>query len=337
MYRFAITTMIQQIRKYTEHILKQNQCKHIKNKDLKKKKAIWNILSSPDGFSCFIIMEEIDNKAEKRKDADIMKKYKAVFSDIDGTLLNSKHQIPENTRKKIKQINQNGIPYVLVSARMPKGMTAIRAELEAKSPMICYSGALVVDEEDHPIYSVAMPQEVAMKLCRRVYELNPKISVNIYTNDEWLVKDKKEYWAAQESDITGVIPQEVSFEDEEVYKEVHKVLCMGDKEDIAALEQQLVKEFPQIRIYRSKDTYLEIMSMKASKSDAIHMLKDHFHVKQEEIMAFGDNFNDIDMIRYAGLGVAMGNAAYEVKEAADIVTDINDNEGERQILDKYFR
>ena len=254
-------------------------------------------------------MEEIDNKAEKRKDADIMKKYKAVFSDIDGTLLNSKHQIPENTRKKIKQINQNGIPYVLVSARMPKGMTAIRAELEAKSPMICYSGALVVDEEDHPIY----------------------------TNDEWLVKDKKEYWAAQESDITGVIPQEVSFEDEEVYKEVHKVLCMGDKEDIAALEQQLVKEFPQIRIYRSKDTYLEIMSMKASKSDAIHMLKDHFHVKQEEIMAFGDNFNDIDMIRYAGLGVAMGNAADEVKQAADIVTDINDNEGERQILDKYFK
>ena len=55
-------------------------------------------------------MGEIDNKAEKRKDADIMKKYKAVFSDIDGTLLNSKHQIPENTRKKIKQINQNGIP-----------------------------------------------------------------------------------------------------------------------------------------------------------------------------------------------------------------------------------
>ena len=54
-------------------------------------------------------------------------------------------------------------------------------------------------------------------------------------------------------------------------------------------------------------------------------------------MAFGDNFNDIDMIRYAGLGVAMGNATDEVKEAADIITDINDNEGERQILDKYFK
>ena len=162
--------------------------------------------------------------------------------------------------------------------------------------------------------------------------MNPKISVNIYTNDEWLVKDKKEYWAAQESDITGVIPQEVSFEDEEVYKEVHKVLCMGDKEDIAALEQQLVKEFPQIRIYRSKDTYLEIMSMKASKSDAIHMLKDHFHVKQEEIMAFGDNFNDSPMLALASLGVAMVNAPEGVKKSENLVTASNDQHGVTQAI-----
>lgn len=265
-----------------------------------------------------------------------MPKYKAVFSDIDGTLLNTKHQIPEDTKKKIQQINKEGIPYVLVSARMPKGMTAIRDELGAKSPMICYSGALVVDEEDNPIYSVAISKKNAQNLCKRIQELNAKISINIYTNDEWLVEDKEEYWAAQESDITGVIPEEVSFEDGEVYQEVHKILCMGNKEEIAQLEQQLIKEFPEIRIYRSKDTYLEIMSMKASKSDAIHMLKNHFNVEREEIIAFGDNFNDIDMLQYAGLGVAMGNASDEVKQAADIVTDINDNEGERQILDKYF-
>ena len=192
-------------------------------------------------------------------------------------------------------------------------MTAIRAELGAKSPMICYSGALVVDEEDKPIYSVTISKEDAKNLCKKIQKINVNISISIYTNDEWLVENKEEYWAAQESEITGVIPKEVSFDDERVYKEVHKILCMGDKEEIAQLEQQLIKEFPGIRIYRSKDTYLEIMSMKASKSDAIHMLQ------------------------YAGLGVAMGNAADEVKEAADIVTDINDNEGERQILDKYFK
>ena len=91
---------------------------------------------------------------------------------------------------------------------------------------------------------------------------------------------------------------------------------MGDKEDIAALEQQLVKEFPQIRIlpiqrYLFRDHVHESIQIRCN-----HMLKDHFHVKQEEIMAFGDNFNDIDMIRYAGLGVAMGNAADEVKRGS---------------------
>lgn len=264
------------------------------------------------------------------------KQYKAIFSDIDGTLLNTKHQIPLNTKKKIQNINQHGIPYVLVSARMPKGMTAIREELGAKSPMICYSGALVVDEDDKPIYSVALRSESAEKLCQRIGEINPKISINIYSNDEWLVEDRKEYWVAQEMDITGVLAKEVSFQDEMVYQEVHKILCMGEKEDIKELEEKLVKEFPEIRIYKSKDTYLEIMSMKASKSDAVHMLEKYFGVKQEEIIAFGDGHNDIDMLEYAGLGVAMGNASDEVKEAADFVTDINDNEGVRQVLDQYF-
>ena len=143
-----------------------------------------------------------------------MPKYKAVFSDIDGTLLNTKHQIPEDTKKKIQKINKEGIPYVLVSARMPKGMTAIRDELGAKSPMICYSGALVVNEEDKTIYSVAISKEDAKNLCKKIQKINVNISISIYTNDEWLVENKEEYWAAQESEITGVIPKEVSFDDE---------------------------------------------------------------------------------------------------------------------------
>lgn len=95
-------------------------------------------------------------------------KYKAVFSDIDGTLLNTSHQIPEKTKNKIQKINQEGIPFVLVSARMPKGMTEIRKELGAKSPMICYSGALVVDENDKPLYSVSLKKDEAIELCKTI-------------------------------------------------------------------------------------------------------------------------------------------------------------------------
>lgn len=262
--------------------------------------------------------------------------YKAVFSDIDGTLLNTSHKIPEQTKEKIMEMSGQGVPFVLVSARMPKGMKAIRDELGAKNPMICYSGALVVDGNLQPVYSVALKKDESKKLCKSIREIVPEVSVNIYSNDCWMAEDLEEYWVAQEMDITGVMAKEVSFEDETVFEEVHKILCMGKAEDITLLEKELQKLFPQIRIYKSKDTYLEIMSMKASKSDAVHMLEGVFGVNQKEIISFGDGHNDIDMLRYAGLGVAMGNASDEVKEASDYVTDINDREGLRQVLDMAF-
>lgn len=264
------------------------------------------------------------------------KEYKAVFSDIDGTLLNTSHQIPEKTREKIMDINRQGIPFVLVSARMPKGMTAIRDELGSRNPMICYSGALVVDGDGKPIYSVALKEEEAREICKTIPEITPDVSVNVYSKDRWMAEDLKEYWVDQEMKITGVKADEVSFQDADVMKEVHKILCMGPADSITVLENKLQKSFPDIRIYKSKDTYLEIMSMKASKSDAVHMLEHVFGVTRDEIIAFGDGHNDIDMIQYAGLGVAMGNASDEVKKAADYVTDINDREGLRQVLDQAF-
>lgn len=263
-------------------------------------------------------------------------KYKAVFSDIDGTLLNTSHQIPEKTKNKIQKINQEGIPFVLVSARMPKGMTEIRKELGAKSPMICYSGALVVDENDKPLYSVSLKKDEAIELCKTIQKMDSDISINLYSNDRWMVQNLKEFWIDQEMKITGVRAEQVSFQDESIFEEVHKILCMGDAEKIASLEEKLWKEFPHVRVYRSKDTYLEIMSMKASKSDAVHMLEETFDVTKQEIIAFGDNFNDIDMIMYAGLGVAMGNGTDEVKKAADYITEKNDQEGLRKVLDLCF-
>lgn len=264
------------------------------------------------------------------------RKYKAVFSDIDGTLLNTSHQIPGLTRKKIYSINQQGIAFVLVSARMPKGMTGIRRELRIESPMICYSGALIVDEKNQPMYSAPLEKEDAYRLCHMIRKIDSEISINLYSNDLWMAEDNKEFWVKQEMEITGVQAKEVSFETASAFEEVHKILCMGQADRIADLEERLKEQFPKIRIYRSKDTYLEIMSMEASKSDAVGRLEGKFGVTREEIIAFGDNHNDIDMIQYAGLGVAMGNAAKEVQKIADYVTDTNDREGLLKVLEKYF-
>lgn len=262
--------------------------------------------------------------------------YKAVFSDIDGTLLNSSHKIPELTGKKIQELQNKWIPFVLVSARMPKGMTGIRAELGSECPMICYSGALVVNGAMEPVYSEYLPEEIAKDLCDMIKMDSRNIVLNIYSNDCWYVENLTNPWIKIEMDITGICAEEVSFQSGDIYKEVHKLLCMGEKEEIKALEEKLIQQFPDIRIYRSKDTYLEIMSMQASKSNAIRILEEKFQISSDEVLAFGDSHNDIDMLEHAGLGVAMGNADDEVKAAADMVTDSNDQEGLRKILELAF-
>lgn len=263
-------------------------------------------------------------------------KYKVIFSDIDGTLLDTSHQIAEQTKEKIKEIDKQGIPFVLVSARMPKGMRGIRDELEIKRPMVCYSGALVVNERDEILYSVTLNKREVEELCKNIQKRTPTVSINLYSNDSWLVQDLEDVWVKQEMEITGVQAKQKSLNEQEVYHGVHKVLCMGSPSDIMELEQQLADRFPTIRIYRSKDTYLEIMSMEASKSGAVRRLEECFGVTKEETIAIGDGHNDIDMLEYAGLGIAMGNACKEVKEAADFVTGTNDSQGLRMILEQAF-
>ena len=262
--------------------------------------------------------------------------YKAVFTDIDGTLLNTSHQVPKASKERIRQLDGQGIPFVLVSARMPKGMIGIRDEIGVRAPMVCYSGALVVDADGRAMASSVLDEKETKALCMYIKQEEPEVSLNLYYEDSWMVEDKKEYWVKQEMDITQIEADEIPFTDEGFSRKTHKILCMGEADQIDRLEKNLVQEFPEIRIYKSKDTYLEIMSMSASKSAAIRILEDIFSVQREEIIAFGDGHNDIDMLQYAGLGVAMGNASVEVKEAADIVTKRNDEEGLRYILDRAF-
>ena len=77
-----------------------------------------------------------------------MKKYKIIFSDIDGTLLNDENQVPKETVEELQSLDKRGIPFVLVSARMPEGMRPIREELGIHAPMVCYSGGLVLGPDD---------------------------------------------------------------------------------------------------------------------------------------------------------------------------------------------
>jgi len=267
---------------------------------------------------------------------------KAIFSDIDGTLLNSNHQITEETKKAILKVVNNNIPFILVSARMPSGILHLQQTLSIDSPIICYSGALILGPDNDNgektiIDSTSLLQTDVQKLYKIVNELYSSINISLYSHNQWVVSDSQNEWVLQEKEITNASPIHrhlPSFIEEN--HDIHKCLCMGEPQIINQLESTLKDKFANLTIYKSKDTYLEIMSGNVSKSNAIKKLENLYHITNQEIMAIGDNFNDMDMLKYAGLGVAMGNAPDEVKVIADEVTLSNNENGLKHTLQKYF-
>lgn len=265
-----------------------------------------------------------------------MSKFKMICLDIDGTLLNSKHQITTETKKAIKTaVEEKGIPVILVSARMPKGIIFLQKELEIEAPIICYSGALALDKNGEILFQ----KHMSVSDIKEVYEVAKKLGVHVslYKDDEWCI-EKMDKWARQEHEITNIIPNVINFgflfkiwEMED--SGPNKVLCMADPDKINLLKEHL--KIDSLNIYPSKPTYLEIMPKGASKTSAIEILRKKFNIKQSEILAAGDNYNDIDMIEYAGLGVAMGNAPEEVKRCSDFVTLSNDEDGVAEVIKKF--
>lgn len=269
-------------------------------------------------------------------------KYKIVFSDIDGTLLNSKHQISKETSEVIFKLRGKNVPFILVSARMPKAIVPLQEELDINEPIICFSGAMVLgkaqpDGTREVIQDISMDianvSDIYQLICRRF----PDITFSIYNKVEWLVPSSKDSWIIQESAITGIIPCEYNFNllpDTDL--KVSKILCMGTPQDIHYFQLEMKECYPALTIYTSKPTYLEIMAPQVSKSAAIESLIQRFKMNIQEAIAIGDNYNDIDMIQSVGLGIAMGNSPDEVKAFANEITESNDEDGLKHILEKYI-
>lgn len=269
-----------------------------------------------------------------------MSKFKMLCLDIDGTLLNSKHKITEITKEVIRIVaNEEKIPVILVSARMPKGILFLQKELNIMQPIICYSGALVMDDKGNALSSSYIP----ISDVRLVYNFAKEIGVHIslYKDDEWYIEEIDE-WARQESEITNISSNIKNYTDlfnvwEEEGLGPNKILCMGESNNIKLLDTRIKSYHSNnLNIYNSKPTYLEIMPSNASKTSAIELLCKKFSIQKSEIIAMGDNYNDINMIEFAGLGIAMGNAPEGVKVYADEVTLSNDEDGVAEAIKKYI-
>ncbi len=252
---------------------------------------------------------------------------KIVFSDIDGTFLNNKHQVTDNTQRAVKELLRKKIPFVLVSARMPDAIYPITTSMNVTIPIVAYSGALVLTEEEDVLYSKVLEEASCARVLKDMEEHWSEFTVNYYAGRHWYVKEI-DARVQVEIDITGSVAEIGDF-DQLMQENVlpNKLLIMAEAPVCEDMEKQLRKRFPEFNVVRSAFTMLEIMDQSVSKATGMEVMLRHFGLKPEEALAFGDHYNDTAMFRYAGCGVAMGNGPEDVKALADEVTESNEEEG----------
>ncbi|WP_224483349.1 HAD family hydrolase [Robertkochia aurantiaca] len=269
--------------------------------------------------------------------------YRIIFSDIDGTLLDENREISEFTRKQILELTDR-IPFVLVSARMPRQMAGFSRDLNvARYGLIAYNGALVL-HQDRVLHSKEIPLEPVQELTDFNHRQTEPVHISLYHHDEWYVP-QMDRWAEREINNTRVTPEVLSnsetlskWQDEK--KGAHKIMCMGDAAAIDRIFKFLKERFnDDLHLYRSKDTYIEIADKSVSKLTGIKLLAEQLRpgTSLQQIMAFGDNYNDVEMIGAVGHGVAVANARDEVKAVANAVTTHHKEDGVGRYLASFFK
>lgn len=255
--------------------------------------------------------------------------WKIVFSDIDGTVLNSKHELLASTIDAVQKLALKNIPFVLVSARMPKAMKLILDEMKVKMPMISYGGALVLDEQNKILYDNKINKIDTEAIISEIELLWPDdVVINYYSDDNWFVKDENNKAVKREENITNVKASQANFKNLIANNILpNKILCMTKANISSKIEAVLQEKFPQLNIVRSSDILIEIMNKDVSKANGIEVLLHHLKMTPAQAIAFGDNYNDLTMLNFVGRGVVMQNAPEEIRKEAKYITKSNNEDG----------
>lgn len=267
---------------------------------------------------------------------------KAICTDIDGTLLDRNRELSPRTRKAFASLRSE-FPVILASSRMPSAMIHLLKDLRRENnPLICYNGGFVLpaySSRPLPIRSVWIPVEV----CQQIVHLSEStnIHLSLYSENSWYAP-KMDAWTAKEERATKV--KATLLENSAVLSHwkqnqsgAHKVMCMGPAKEIQTLYEKLDERLSSVlHLYRSKDTYLEIAPKPISKATGLREVLSKLDIKMEEVIAFGDNYNDVDLLSSVGLGVAVENAIGEVKAVAREITASNTADGVAKTIEKYL-
>ena len=260
-----------------------------------------------------------------------------IALDLDGTLLTTRKTISARTHTVLRAAIEQGVHIVLATARPPRSVEPYYARLKLTTPQINYNGALIWDAPRRKIIShTPLNQEVARKIIAFARRKFRDILVSIEILDKWYTDHYSEVpeYATEVSrrftpDFIGPLAAFLRVP-------VTKLMLLGDPAWIEKLEPMLPERFGDVMSHARSDAHLlQIMAPGINKGLALAQVAAQLGVASEEVMAIGDAPNDLEMLRWAGLPVAVDNAWPEVKTAVRYVTGTNNEDGVARAIEKF--
>lgn len=264
---------------------------------------------------------------------------KVLVLDIDGTLTNSNKEITEATKRGIQMILKRGHKVILASGRPTPGMRRYEEELELEKYggyLLSFNGGRIINcRTGEIIFQKVLPLNIIPGLCRFTREHG--CGLVTYFGDSVISAYEPDEYVRLESEINKMPIRVVSDFRDFVDFDINKCIVTAPPQAAEEYEKELQKKYGDIvSVYRSEPFFIEIMPKNVDKAASLDRMLQSIGLTRENAICCGDGFNDISMIRYAGVGVAMGNAQKQVKEAADYITDTNDHDGLVQVIDRFI-
>ena len=260
---------------------------------------------------------------------------KLVAVDLDDTLLNSQLQISPTTAQAIRSAIERGVVVTLATGRMYQSALPYALQLGLDVPLITYHGALVKTSlSQEVLYHKTISVELACKIIDLAEEKGFR-GINLYLNDELYVTADNPAVEAY-TRLARVPFNTVADLRDTLTAGADKIMIIDEEAKLdwlAPLLRETVSN--QLHITKSKPHFLEITHPAATKGQALDFLAGKIGIDRSQVMAIGDSYNDLDMLEYAGLGVAMGNARTEIQDKADFVTAKNDADGVAEAIQKF--
>ncbi len=265
---------------------------------------------------------------------------KVLILDIDGTLVNSEKKVTRATKDALIKVQENGHIVALASGRPAPGMSYPEKELELDrfgGYILSFNGGKIINcKTKEVVYQKVLPRDII----EEIYEFAVKNDCGLitYEGDEIIVGTRMDEYIEYEARLNKIPTKQVESFLKYLTFDVNKCLMTADEERAKEYTEFLSEKYAdRISVYRSEPFFIEIMPKNVDKAASIDLMAELLEFNKENIICCGDGHNDLTMIQYAPLGIAMANAVIEVKEVADYITaKSNDEDGLVEVVEQFI-